>query len=80
MEKEIERAKNYCTVIRAICHTQISKVKIGHKKAHVMEIQLNGGAAADKVDFVTKMFEQPLPVNAVFNDNEMIDVIGVTKG
>jgi len=81
MEKEIERAKNYATVIRAICHTQVSKVKIGHKKAHIMEIQVNGGnSAADKVDFVTKMFEQPLPVNAVFNENEMIDVIGVTKG
>merc|ERR550537_518716 len=46
-----------------------------------MEIQVNGGnSAGEKVDFVTKMFEQPLPVHAVFNDNEMIDVIGVTKG
>jgi large subunit ribosomal protein L3e len=80
MEKEIERAKNYCTVVRAICHTQISKVKIGHKKAHIMEIQVNGGSAGEKVDFVTKMFEQPLPVAAVFNDNEMIDVMGVSRG
>merc|ERR1711988_195646 len=29
MAAEIERAKKYCQVIRAICHTQIGKVKIG---------------------------------------------------
>merc|ERR1719316_2433862 len=28
MEKEIERAKKYCTSIRLICHTQIHKVKL----------------------------------------------------
>merc|ERR1719408_847226 len=33
MAAEIERAKKYCQVIRAICHTQIGKVKIGQKKA-----------------------------------------------
>merc|ERR1719265_1916281 len=80
MEKEIQRAKDYCTVVRAICHTQISKAKVGSKKAQVMEIQINGGTPAEKVDFVTKMFEQPLPVASVFNNNEMIDVLAPTKG
>merc|ERR1712227_521789 len=77
---EIQRAKDYCQVIRAICHTQVSKVKIGQKKAHVAEIQVNGGSVAEKVDFVVKMFEQPVPVSSVFSENEMIDTIGVTKG
>jgi len=80
MDAEIKRAKQYCQVIRAICHTQISKIKIGCKKAHMMEIQINGGSIPEKVDFITKMFEQELPVNAVFTENEMIDCIGVTKG
>merc|ERR1712139_440610 len=80
MAAEIERAKNYCHVIRAICHTQVSKVHVGIKKAHMMEIQVNGGSIAQKVDYVTKMFEQPVPVSAVFNKDEMIDIIGVTKG
>jgi len=81
MEKELERVKQYCSVVRAICHTQVSKAKIGHKKAQIMEIQVNGGSSAsEKVDFVTKMFEQPLPVSTVFADNEMIDCVGVTKG
>merc|ERR1712028_94516 len=80
MATEIARAKQYCQVIRAICHTQMSKVKIGQKKAHIKEIQINGGSTADKVDFVVKMFEQSLPVSTVFNDNEMVDIIGATKG
>jgi len=80
MEAEVARTKQYCQFIRAICHTQISKVKIGTKKAHIMEIQINGGSVSDKVDFVRGMFEQELPVNSVFSENEMIDVIGVTKG
>merc|ERR1719191_1510352 len=37
-------------------------------------------AVADKVDFVVKMFEQPVPVSTVFNASEMVDIIGVTKG
>ena len=39
MTAEVERAKKYCQVIRAICHTQVGKVKIGQKKAHIKEIQ-----------------------------------------
>merc|ERR1711904_655693 len=54
--------------------------KIGQKKAHIMEIQINGGSIPEKVDFCTKMFEQSVPVGTVFADNEMVDTIGVTKG
>jgi len=80
MEAEIARAKKYCQVIRAICHTQISKVKIGQKKAHLKEIQVNGGTTEAKVDFVTKLFEQEVKVADVFAQDEMVDAIGVTKG
>jgi len=80
MAAEIERAKKYCQVIRAICHTQVGKVKIGQKKAHVKEIQINGGNTAAKVDFVTGLFEQEVKVADVFAQDEMIDVIGVSKG
>merc|ERR1712226_993829 len=80
MATEIERAKKYCQVIRAICHTQVSKVKIGQKKAHVKEIQINGGSVAQKVDFVTGLFEQEVKIGDVFSQDEMIDVIGVNRG
>lgn len=80
MKTELERVRNYCQVVRAICHTQVSKTPIGQRKAHIMEIQINGGTTSEKVDFVVGMFEQELKINAVFQNEEMIDVIGVTKG
>lgn len=80
MQAEIDIIKQHCSVVRAICHTQPNKTPIGLKKAHIMEIQVNGGTVVEKVDFVTKMFESPVPVSAVFEQNEMLDVIGVTKG
>merc|ERR1712187_641928 len=80
MAAEIKRAKKYCQVIHAICHTQIGKVKIGQKKAHIKEIQVNGGTVEQKVDYVTGLFEQEVKVGDVFTQNEMIDIIGATKG
>ena len=50
------------------------------KKAHIMEIQVNGGTIPQKVDWARKHLEKPVPVSAVFAQDEMIDVIGVTKG
>merc|ERR1712110_1169521 len=79
MATEIARAKKYCQVIRAICHTQVSKAKIGTKKAHIKEIQVNGGTPEQKVDFIMGLFEQEVKVEDVFVQDEMIDVIGVTK-
>jgi len=45
-----------------------------------MEIQVNGGSVEEKVDFAVSLFEKPVDVKSVFNENEMIDVIGVTRG
>jgi large subunit ribosomal protein L3e len=80
IEKELERIVKYCQVVRVIAHTQIKKVGLGQKRAHVMEIQINGGETKDKVEFAKKWFEKEVPVAGVFSQNEMIDVIGVTKG
>jgi len=77
---ELERIKQYCQCVRVIAHTQVLKLKLGMKKAHLMEIQVNGGDIAAKVDFAVNLFEKPVPVDAVFSKDEMIDVIGVTKG
>jgi len=77
---ELEKMKKYCQCVRVIAHTQIRKLKIGQKKAHMMEIQVNGGDIAAKVDFGYGMFEKQVPIDGVFAENEMIDVIGVSKG
>jgi len=45
-----------------------------------MEIQVNGGSISDKVDFAKSHFEKPVEVASVFEQDENIDVIGVTKG
>ena len=50
------------------------------KKAHIVEIQLNGGSIADKVDFARNHFEKEVRVKSVFAQDEMIDIVGVTKG
>jgi len=80
IDREIERIKKYCTVVRVIAHTDIKKVRLTQRKAHVMEIQVNGGTVAEKVDYAYSLFEKKVPVNAVFSKNQMIDVMGSTKG
>jgi len=80
MAAEIARAKKYCQVIRAICHTQIGKAKLGRKKAQIKEIQINGGTVAQKVDFVVGLFEQEIKVADSFSQDEMIDIIGTSRG
>mmetsp|Transcript_2307 Transcript_2307/g.4566 ORF Transcript_2307/g.4566 Transcript_2307/m.4566 type:complete len:399 (+) Transcript_2307:52-1248(+) len=77
---ELERMKKYCQVIRVIAHTQISKIKLRQKKAHVMEVQVNGGSVSDKVDFGHSLFEKEVTVDKIFAENERIDVLGATKG
>jgi len=80
INEQLEKVKSTCVVVRAIVHTQIRKLMLGQKKAHMMEVQINGGDIAAKVDFCVNLFEKQVPVDAVFSQNEMLDVIGVTKG
>merc|ERR1712032_1205259 len=79
IEKDLNQMKKYCTTIRIIVHTQMKLLRRGQKKAHIMEVQLNGGSIADKVNFAREHFEKEVPVGEVFAQDEMIDVIGVTK-
>jgi len=80
IETELEQLKKHCSTIRVIAHTQIKKINIGFKKAHCMEIQVNGGSVADKVDFAYGLFEKPVPIDSVFKQSEMIDTIAITRG
>jgi large subunit ribosomal protein L3e len=80
LQTELARMAKHCTVIRVIAHTQIKHLNMRQKKAHIMEIQVNGGSVQDKIDFGYGLFEKTVPVNTVFSANEMVDTIGVTKG
>jgi len=80
IDAELEQLKKHCTTIRVLAHTQIKKLPLGQKKAHLMEIQVNGGSIAAKVDFAYSLFEKQVSVDAVFQTNEMIDTIAISKG
>lgn len=80
IESELARIAKYCSVVRLIVHTEILKVSVNQKKAHVAEIQINGGSVADKVAFGKPLFEQTVDVGSVFQKDEMVDAIGITRG
>jgi large subunit ribosomal protein L3e len=80
VEEEIAKIKKYANVIRVIAHTQIQKVGLRQKKAHIFEVQVNGGTVAEKVDYGRRLFEQLVPVSAVFEEGEKIDIAGATHG
>lgn len=81
VEADFNQMKKYCKIIRVICHTQLSLIKsLRQKKSHVMEIQVNGGSVADKVEWAKEHLEKKININDIFVKDEIIDVIGVTKG
>jgi len=79
-ELKLNRIKKYCTVVRVITHTQMKLLRLRQKKNHILEIQVNGGTIEEKVKFAYDLFEKEVKVDSVFGQNEMIDVLGVTKG
>lgn len=79
IKRKLERMRKFCKVVRVLAHTQVEKLGF-QKKAHLMEIQVNGGSVADKVDFGYSFFEKQVPVDTVFSQDEMVDLVGVTKG
>eukprot|EP01123_Difflugia_compressa_P015638 TRINITY_DN88_c0_g1_i6.p1 TRINITY_DN88_c0_g1~~TRINITY_DN88_c0_g1_i6.p1 ORF type:complete len:391 (-),score=65.22 TRINITY_DN88_c0_g1_i6:31-1203(-) len=80
LKRQIDKITKYASVVRVIAHTQVSKLNLRLKKAHIMEIQINGGDIAAKVAFATDLLEKPISVDKVFEQSEMIDCIAATKG
>merc|ERR1712142_743011 len=80
IERDLDMLKKYAKSVRAICHTQMKGLSLRQKKARLIEIQVNGGSIAEKVDWCRTNFEKDVAVNTVFNEAEMIDCIGITKG
>lgn len=81
VKRRMRLITKHCDVVRVIAHSEVIKLKhIGTKKAHIMEIQINGGSIEDKVKFGFELFEKRVSVHDVFHENESIDTISVTKG
>jgi large subunit ribosomal protein L3e len=80
IQTQLNRIKKYCTVVRVLAHTQMHLLNLRQKKAHVLEIQVNGGSIDQKVDYAFKNLEKEVRVSSIVEQNDMIDVIGVNKG
>jgi len=80
IQRDFDRIRKYCQVVRVLVHTQIEKVKLRQRKAHLYEIQINGGSIAEKVQWAVDHLEKEVTVGEVFAENEMLDIIGVTRG
>ncbi|CAF2682205.1 unnamed protein product [Rotaria sp. Silwood2] len=80
LDNDFKQMTKYCKVIRVLAHTQMKLLRKRQKKAHIMEIQLNGGTVEEKVKFAREHLEKQVPVSQVFSKDEMIDAISVTKG
>lgn len=79
-DKSVAQLKKHCSVIRVICAAQTRLCKIGPKKSHVLEVQINGGTVPHKVDYGLKLFENRVPFSSVFKESEMVDCVAVTRG
>merc|ERR1711893_129478 len=77
----IAKIKKYCSAVRLIAHSQMKLLPFSQKKAHIVELQVNGGqSVSDKVDFAVGLFEQQISVSQVFEQNQNLDCCGVTQG
>ena len=79
-EAELNRIKQNAQVVRVLAHTQIRKLKLRQKVANLLEIQVNGGDVAAKVDFARDLFEKSVEVSQVFAEGETLDICAATRG
>lgn len=81
VHRDIARVQKYCSVVRVMVATQVDKMKnFRQKKAHLMEIQVNGGTVKEKVQWCKDNLEKEVRVSEVFDPNEMVDTIAITRG
>ena len=80
MKKRIQQIKDEATIVRVIAHTQPKLVKLGSRKAELIEIQINGGSVDKKVEYAQSLLEKTINIGNVFAEGEQIDLISVGKG
>ena len=81
--RTLARFAKKASVIRVIAHTQQHKLRnhrIGTKKAHIQEVQINGGTIAQKIELAKSLLEKEVRVDTIFQQSEACDVVAVTKG
>jgi len=79
-DKKLEKIKKYCSIIRCIGASSILETGLKRKKSDILEIQINGGSFREKVDFSRKILGKNVSISDIFSQDEIVDVIGITKG
>jgi len=80
VQKKLNKIKKYCSIIRCIGTSTVSETGLKKKKSDILEIQINGGFFLEKLEFSKKILGKEINVSDIFSQDEMIDVIGITKG
>ena len=80
MADDLEEIKKKAQVVRVIVHSDMTALNLRQKKAHVLEIQVNGGTVEQKVAYAKQLLEQKVVVSSVFREGERIDLAAATKG
>ncbi|KAH8620895.1 putative Ribosomal protein L3 [Trypanosoma vivax] len=67
----------------ALWHTRscgkLRNNRVGVKRAHVSEIQINGGTVQQKIELAKSLLEKEIRIDSVFQQSEACDVCAVTK-
>ena len=82
-QRTLNRFLKKASVVRVVAHTQPRKLRnhrIGSKRAHIAEVQINGGSIKAKLDLAKSLLEKEVRVDTVFQQSEACDVIAVTRG
>lgn len=67
------------SLIKLLVHTQPRLSGIGKKKPEIFEIPV-GGKIEDAFNYAKSILGKEIKINDVFKENELVDVISVTKG
>ncbi|KAL0237140.1 hypothetical protein PCE1_000552 [Barthelona sp. PCE] len=78
--KKLALIAKHCQIVRVICHTQMQHVPITQKKAHIIEIQVNGGSIADKIQYARNLLTKEIKIGDIFEEGECLDCISISKG
>lgn len=65
--------------IRITVYTQPQKAGFGKKKPELVEMAI-GGSNQEKIDFIKENHDKEIALENVFEENQVVDIQGVTKG
>mmetsp|Transcript_24250 Transcript_24250/g.54536 ORF Transcript_24250/g.54536 Transcript_24250/m.54536 type:complete len:399 (-) Transcript_24250:3-1199(-) len=80
MEKFKQKYFKYCSHLRCIVSSEIKNIGFRKKKSKMVEIQINGGNIRQKLAYIEAILGKKIPIDQIFSENELVDIIGITKG